>query len=85
MFNSIIDNMLTNSGTPVFEEGSNFEYRISYSIYTGVDADDYDEEDYVYTHTPAFIDTVDVDPADYYQLHPRSLVLGAGASTGEDA
>ena len=50
-----------------------------------MDADDYDEEDYVYTHTPAFIDTVDVDPADYYQLPPRSLVIGAGASTGEDA
>ncbi|HIN26933.1 MAG TPA: hypothetical protein EYM74_06425, partial [Candidatus Marinimicrobia bacterium] len=84
VFNSIIDNMLTGNGTPVFEEGSEIETRISYSIYTGVDADDYDEEDYVYTHTPVFIDTVGVDPSDYYQLHPRSLEIGVGASTGED-
>ncbi|HIN25841.1 MAG TPA: hypothetical protein EYM74_00830, partial [Candidatus Marinimicrobia bacterium] len=84
VFNSIIDNMLAGNGTQVTDEGSETETRISYSIYTGVDADDYDEEDYVYTHTPAFIDTVGIDPSNYYQLHPRSLAIGAGASTGED-
>ncbi|MCS5646777.1 MAG: fibronectin type III domain-containing protein, partial [Candidatus Marinimicrobia bacterium] len=84
VFNSVIDNMLSGDGTQVTEDGSETETRISYSIYTGVDADDYDEEDYVYTHTPAFIDTVDIDPSNYYQLHPRSLAIGAGASIGED-
>ena len=53
--------MLAGNGTQVTDEGSETETRISYSIYTGVDADDYDEEDYVLIRTDGTTESLSAD------------------------
>ena len=75
IINSILTGNASEDEGQFYTEGNEVEISVSYSLFNGVDPDDYD--DGVFNGEPEFLDST-------YVLHPRSAAIGVGTIEGED-